>query len=49
MKITRPHSAMLEKPHLVERDMANAKRSFYELAQSRITYRNGDEYYKTQY
>jgi hypothetical protein len=40
VEIRTPKGSILETPHLIERDMANAKKSFYELARSRIIYRN---------
>lgn len=40
-----PRSALLETPHLVEKGMADARESFYELAKSRITYRSREDHY----
>lgn len=44
MEVKVPDTSRLEKPHIVGRDMIEARKSFWELAQSRIVYRNQQEH-----
>jgi len=44
MEINIPESSNLEQPHLIGKDILEARRSFWELAKSRIVYRNQQEH-----
>jgi hypothetical protein len=44
MSITLPESAILENPHHISRDIAEARKSFYEMAKPRVVMRSQTEH-----